>query len=242
MHPTTAPVCIPHEPGDRFAGVQNFTNDAMTAGALITVRIRYSCNLDVNKHSCAPHYDFTRIDEKNDPVCACFARLAATACCRPALGPVALDGNLRRPMRAALCGVQLSLCTLFHWHNPGAGSLQSLWLVARLSVPPFHDALPTFAQARLPVQAYALSLWCLGRPAASTWCHCWWPLALVCPYLQPPCCIGSKSVTPRHRPTPCRWVACGPCRPGAAGARHGNRRPARHKVPEEFSFLLWSQV
>ena len=40
----------------------------MPLGALITVQIQYSCDLDKNADSCEPVYEFTRVDKKDDPV------------------------------------------------------------------------------------------------------------------------------------------------------------------------------
>eukprot|EP00730_Choanoeca_flexa_P002508 TRINITY_DN11075_c0_g1_i4.p2 TRINITY_DN11075_c0_g1~~TRINITY_DN11075_c0_g1_i4.p2 ORF type:complete len:445 (+),score=92.90 TRINITY_DN11075_c0_g1_i4:2855-4189(+) len=50
------------------AGIADFEADAMALGALITVQIRYDCNLDRNTETCDPEYSFTRIDRKDDPL------------------------------------------------------------------------------------------------------------------------------------------------------------------------------
>ena len=54
------------------AGVEDFERDVMVNGAVITVQIKYSCNLDVNTETCSPEYDFTRIDEPNNAVGIAF--------------------------------------------------------------------------------------------------------------------------------------------------------------------------
>ncbi|EGD83495.1 P2X purinoceptor [Salpingoeca rosetta] len=70
--------CLWNESTDRYcpvfriedilsaAGVKSFEQDVMMAGAVITVQIRYDCNLDKNVETCAPEYRFTRIDEPNN--------------------------------------------------------------------------------------------------------------------------------------------------------------------------------
>jgi hypothetical protein len=50
------------------AGIVSFEEDAMPLGALITVQIKYTCDLDKNKDTCEPEYEFTRVDKKDDPV------------------------------------------------------------------------------------------------------------------------------------------------------------------------------
>eukprot|EP00045_Choanoeca_perplexa_P015391 m.192992 g.192992 ORF g.192992 m.192992 type:complete len:448 (-) comp16971_c0_seq4:56-1399(-) len=50
------------------AGIKSFEDEAMALGALITVQIKYNCDLDQNSKTCEPEYEFTRVDKKDDPL------------------------------------------------------------------------------------------------------------------------------------------------------------------------------